>query len=334
MRTGNHHDRDHAFQRVDEFRAGQQPGRQCQGPGPDRDAGQPDGGAVGQVLGPGAGVLRLANHLDHLGEIGVASGFLNLDGQGGFPVEGAADNLGAGGFFDRSAFARNHGLVHAAVAVHHRSVDGNLFAGLDQDPVAFLEFRDRHLFGVTPCGQSVRLRRYQLDQFVQRSGSAHDRAHLDPVPEEHDDDQGGQLPEEGLAGQTEDDRRAVSVGHHNGQPDQGHHPRPAIAEFIDQSLQKRPAAVEENSRGKSEKDVALPGKTQTVTQAQELLNQRRQSEDGKTQGQGNPEPPPEILHHVGVMGLTLVAALIGMIVGSMGVAVFAGLGTGVVFSGH
>jgi hypothetical protein len=87
----------------------------------------------------------------------------------------------------------------------------------------------------------------------------------------------------------------------------------ALPDFVHQTLQKRPTPVNENGRGKSERHVAPSRKLKCLAHAQELLDQGRQSDDGKTQGQGNPETAAEILYHVGMVGLAVMAAVVGMI---------------------
>ncbi len=142
------------------------------------------------------------------------------------------------------------------------------------------------------------LRGHQPRQFLQGPRGPHHGAHLDPVPQEHDVQQGGQLPVEHHPGQPEAHRSGVHVGGGDGHPDQGHHPGEPGGQLADQSLEEGEAAVQEDQGGEGKQHVPVAGEAQGSFQPQQPLDQRGQGQDRQGQRQGNPEAPAEVLDPV------------------------------------
>ena len=88
-------------------------------------------------------------------------------------------------------------------------------------------------------------------------------------------------------------------------------------QLLEQPLEERPAAIEEDDRREAELDVAIAWETQGLPQTQDILDHGRQDDDGERQNQRYPEPAPEIRHHVSMVpcmapcvgGMGLMAAV-------------------------
>ena len=72
---------------------------------------------------------------------------------------------------------------------------GTRAARPDQDDIARRQLRDRHRLD-RPVPKALGLIGKQLGERLQRAARLADRAHLQPVAEQHDHDQRGQLPPE------------------------------------------------------------------------------------------------------------------------------------------
>ena len=200
--TGDDHHRDHALQGEFEFGPQDQPHDESEGARADGDVGEPLGGAVGQVLGARSARLRLAHQADDLREVGVLAGLAHLDEERTLAVDGAADDLVPLALGHRPRLAGEHGFVEAAAPLDDHPVGGDLLPGSYQDPVAGAQHGHRHVLDAVAVGQPVGDGGHELDQGLQGTRGAHHRTHLDPVPEKHDVDEGGQFPEEDLAGEA------------------------------------------------------------------------------------------------------------------------------------
>ena len=226
------------------------------------DDGQRKRGLVRQALGPGLARGGLLDELDHLRQVGILARPGHLDGQRAGAVDGAADHLVVLFPGDRPGLAGDHGLVDLALAVDDPAVGGHLLAGPDQHLVARLQLIQRDVPNGAVRLDPMRLGRQQPGQILQRLRRAHHGAHLDPVAQQHDVDQRGQLPEEDLPAQAEDDQAAVHICDGDGQGDQRHHARQPVPQLIDEPFQEGPAAVEEDERGEGEQDPhGRPGRS-------------------------------------------------------------------------
>ena len=297
VRAGDDHHRDHPLERPFEGIAQGQPAHEGDGAAPEGDPGQPVGGAVGDVLGPGAGLLGLAYHLDDLGEVGLVAGLADLDDHRPLAVDGTTDDLVALLLVDRLGFAGQHRFVEARAALDDDAVDGDLLAGTDQHPITGPQLGDRHLHGAAVRQQLGGRGGQELDERFEGARRAHHRPHLDPVTEQHDVDEGDELPEEDLARQPEGDGRRVEEGGPDREADQGHHPRLTLPEFAREAGQERPGAVEEDHRRKGEQDVEGTGEGERLLEPQDPLHERRKSQHRHREHQGHPEAAPEIGDH-------------------------------------
>ena len=113
VRAGDHHHRDHPLDREGETAVGEEPYRQRKQARTEGDEGEPQRGAVGQVLRARARGLGLAHHLDHLGQVGVLSGLGDLHDDRTLAVDGAADDGLARAARHRLGLAGEHRLVEA-----------------------------------------------------------------------------------------------------------------------------------------------------------------------------------------------------------------------------
>jgi hypothetical protein len=122
-------------------------------------------------------------------------------------------------------FAGDHGLVKLGLTVHHRSVRGHPGPGPDQDGVTFAELRDRNSFGAG-IGNAFSLVRKERGEGIEGTLGRTQGAHLDPVAQQHDRYQQGQLPPEVQIEPADAKGGDQGRGERNGDGhrDQQHHP--------------------------------------------------------------------------------------------------------------
>src|SRR3954464_5380490 len=84
--------------------------------------------------------------------------------------------------------------------------------------------------------------------------SLRDRAHLDPMTEEHDRHERGEFLPERHAGISERHHGAEDERYGDRQSDEGHHPWQAILELAHRALGEYPAAVDEHGDAKHNRD--------------------------------------------------------------------------------
>ncbi len=302
MRAGDDHHGHGAFDGEGEVLAHEnQPDQEGDRAAAQGNDGEPHRGGVGEVLGLRFAFLGLFDEVDDLRQKRILAGAFDLDGQRAFAVDGAADDLAAGLLGDRGRFPGEHRLIDRALALHDDTVRGDLLTRLDQDLVIHRQFAQRHVLHAAVGHELVGVGGHEFGQFLQGPRGAHHRLHLDPVPEQHDVDEGGQLPEEHLAGQAEHHGAAVEIGGGDGDGDQRHHPGLAGFEFLEQAFEERPAAIPEDRGRKAEQDVDVAGKTNGFSQSHQRLEHRREDENRQGQDQRDPEPFPEIRRHVGMV---------------------------------
>ena len=82
----------------------------------------------------------------------------------------------------------------------------------------------------------------------QRAPGLGDRAHLQPVAQEHDRDQGRQLPPDLDIEEAQRPGPARHEGDADGERDEGHHPGLAVPQLADGSPEEDEAAVQEDDR--------------------------------------------------------------------------------------
>ena len=302
MRAGNHHDRDCAGHGEAETSAEDKPRGKGDSAGAEGHGGQPGRRAVGQVLGARTRCLGLPHHLHHLGEVGMLAGLADFDGQGTFPVERPADRGGAGLLFDRPGFAGQHGFVHAALAGDNDAVDGHALAGLHQHTITGLKRGDGDIFkgaGLNAVGGGGQ----QPHQRVEGSGGAHHRSHLDPVAEQHDVNQGGQLPLKAHAGQSQPDRGGIDEGRGDGHRDERHHARLAALHLIPEAGEKRPPAIAVDQRGKTEQQPMRLGEQGLGRAAEQHPEAGREGQNRHCENQAHQEPAAKVADHGGMVSL-------------------------------
>ena len=101
----------------------------------------------------------------------------------------------------------------------------------------------------------------QLGQRRQRAAGLADGLHLLPVPEQHDRDQGGELPPELQLEPVDAGGHRRHVGDGDGHRDEQHHPRLAGPELGHAAGQERPAAPPEHDRAEHRTEPRIPGTT-------------------------------------------------------------------------
>ncbi|MNE00361.1 hypothetical protein D3C80_927690 [compost metagenome] len=165
------------------------------------DRHEPAGDAIHQGLNGQLGALGGFDHADDLGQHGFGADLLRLEAEGARGVQGAADDLGAGGLLNRDGFAGQHGFVEIGRALGHHAVDGDALAGADDDDVAGLDGVDRHVLfdAVAHDAGGLGLHRHQAADGLAGLTLG---AGLDPAPDQDqgDDDGGGFEIDVGRAG--------------------------------------------------------------------------------------------------------------------------------------
>ena len=247
---------------------------------------------VGEILRPRPALLRLSHEVDHLREVGLRTRPPDLDDDRALTVDRPADDHSTRAFLHRARLPGEHRLVDARRPLDHCAVHRHLLSGPDEDPVARFEPVDGHVVG-PPVPEKVRLRGHDPDEFLERPRSPENRAHLHPVPEEHDVDQGGEFPEESFsADETENDRRTVYVGDGDRDGDERHHPGHPRPEFAYDAGKKRPPAVEVDCGRKSEEQVVRTREPDDYPE--KFLDRLREEENRNRQYRRDNEPPPEV----------------------------------------
>ena len=105
------------------------------------------------------------------------------------------------------------------------------------------------------------------------------------MTEQHDVNEGGQLPKEHLAGQTEYNGTAVNICRRDGDGDERHHPGSARFEFLEKSFKERPAAIPKDCGRKAKQHVKIARKMYCFPQSHQLLEHRREEENRQGQDQ-------------------------------------------------
>src|SRR6516164_738603 len=112
----------------------------------------------------------------------------NLDNNGAFAIDCAADDSVTFLFRNRFGFAGQHGFVGRGLALNNEAVRRNSLAWLYQEMLPTFERRDGDLAGATVAVKKMRCIWNERGQTLQRSAGPHDGSHLDPVTQQHDVD--------------------------------------------------------------------------------------------------------------------------------------------------
>ena len=107
---------------------------------------EPGGDAIGEALNGSAAALRLADDLHDSRQQRFGADALGAHDERSGRVDGGADDLAAGRFFDGNGFAGDHGLVDRTAAFEHDAVDRNFFSGADAQAVSGLHLFERDVF--------------------------------------------------------------------------------------------------------------------------------------------------------------------------------------------
>jgi len=97
---------------------------------------------------------------------------------------------------DRPRLAGDHRLVELGFALHDRPVGGNARARTHEHDVADAQRRNRYRRRSSVGVDAFGLVGEELGQRGQRRARLPERLHLEPVAEQHDRDEGGELPPE------------------------------------------------------------------------------------------------------------------------------------------
>ena len=103
----------------------------------------------------------LAYQPNDLGERRLVTDFLGHDRQRAELIERAGEDLIAFQLVDRQTLARQRALIDTGLSGRNAAVDGNAFAGSNDDHVSDDNFADRHV-RLTPAAQHVRLSRTEV----------------------------------------------------------------------------------------------------------------------------------------------------------------------------
>ena len=224
-----------------------EPHNERESPRDDCDDRQHERGAVGQRLGTRARRLRLFHESHDVGQRRSLARARHLHTERAGAVDGSGDDLRALGLCNGHRLAGDHRLVHVALADLYDAVGGHAGTRSHQHEVALTERRDCDIFdGVTDY--ALGCAGQQSGEFAQRTGRLRNRPHLDPMAEQHDGDERGQFPPQGLSGIAEGHRETEDERHRNRQRDQRHHPGQSIAQFPESTFHEHRAAVQVHGR--------------------------------------------------------------------------------------
>ena len=165
------------------------------GGGSQRKPEQPGGRAVGESLRARRGVLSIGDEALNPRECRVVSDRGHPDSEGAVGGDGSGDDAGTDRAGDGARLSGDHRLVDIRGALNHLSVDRNAAAGANDDDVAQPQFGWCHGDHVVAV-DFLRLIGQQRGKRVEGARGLRQGAHLDPVAQQHDHDQKGELPPE------------------------------------------------------------------------------------------------------------------------------------------
>ena len=263
-------------------------------------------GPVGQQLRLGFAGLRLFHQTHDAGERRLITSGRDLNAQTAAAfVDGAADGAAATLFLHQLRLAGNHRFVDVGTAVVNFPVGRNAGTRADQHPVPRAKLRHGNGFGLAILVNAFCFVWHQLRQLIQRPGGLAYAAHFQPVAQQHHVNQGHQLPEEALSQVEKQGSDAVDEGHRDGQRNQSHHARLAVAQLPGGHLQEGQTAVDENHHGQHRRDPGATGEAWGRV-AQPALQRRAEEQHRQAEQQRHPEAVAE---HFFVPGVAAVAAV-------------------------
>jgi len=267
----------------------------------------PRRGAVGEQLRARGRRLRVADEALDAGERRVVAGRGDLDAQPRIGRDRAGGDGVADAAGDGARLAGDHRLVDVGLSVDHPAVGGDAAAGPHDDDIADGEVGGRHrhdAVALDPLG----LVGQESGERVERRRGRRERAHLDPVPEQHDDDEERQLPPELELVVQDAEARAPrrEEGDRDRERDEGHHAGPAAAELVAGAREERPSAPHVHDGAEDGGDPAQPRRDRV---AEDHREHRRQRHHRHREHEIDPEQATEPGDVPGVAAVTGVGAV-------------------------
>ncbi len=302
VRTGDHqngHGSDHRLLRLGR----RQPGDDRDHRGAKGHVEQQRRSPVGEHLSAGLRLLSLGDEELDPGQSRVCANCFDLDPNRVVGRNGPGDHSLARPFCNRFRLAGHHRLVDVHFSGGDRSIGRHPAAGSDENFVTYRELGNGDRFGACR-GNSVCLVRQQIGERSEGAAGLADGAHLHPVAEQHDGDEGRELPPELEVKPAESGGGRSDVGDRDRHTDQKHHPGLAILRLLHRSLQKRRTSIDEKNGAENRSDPGRPGKGRSRV-SEPLLDRLGEEDDRKSQRQRQPEAVSE---HVNAVAGVLVVA--------------------------
>ncbi|MDQ0643469.1 hypothetical protein QFZ46_001629 [Microbacterium murale] len=205
---------------------------------------------------------------------------------------------------DGSRLTGHHRLVHRGGSVDDAAVCGNTPTGSDHDEVAHDELGGRDFDDLVTL-DPFRLIGKERGERIERGCRLRERAHLDPVPEEHDHDQECELPPELelMMKDAEGGTPRCEERDGDGKPDEEHHPGLARPDLADGTGEERPSAPHVHHGAEHRRDVARPSGHLVPEDHRE---HRRERHDRHRDQEIDPEQAPELADVVAMTTVTAV----------------------------
>ncbi len=197
--------------------------------------------------------MRLFNEPHDAREGGPIAGCGNFDPKRAGAVDRAGNDFVAFSLLHRARLPGDHRLVHRTRTLHHHTVSGDSLAGAHQDDVALPQLIERDLL-ISVSHDPDRSARKELRQLLEGSLRLRNGTHLDPVAQQHDRHERGELLPQRHAGEPERHDRAENKRDRDREGDERHHAGQAILQLADGSLDEDPAAVDEHGRAEDRRD--------------------------------------------------------------------------------
>ena len=215
------------------------------------------------------------------------------------------DDLVAGLPGYRTRFAGNHGLVDIGVALEDDAVGRDASPRTNQNDVVRSQLGERN--GLRPLlRHALGSIREQLGESREGTARLVDRAHLEPMAEEHDRDQRRQLPPDLDLEQPQGPGPARDEGHRDGERDERHHPGLPCGQLVPGTPDEDEPSVHENDSSQDRRDHGGPGEVGS-TVAQPRLRIPAPEDDRNGQREAQPEPVPE--HPGRVAGVAIMVTV-------------------------
>ena len=213
-----------------------------------------------------------------------------------------ATTLSPGSLADRRGLAGDHRFVDVGAALGDDPVGGHPCPGSDEDDVAERQVCERDGLGAV-AGHPLGGVGQELGQGRERAAGLGDRAHLEPMAEQHDRDEGRELPPDLDLEEAQRARPARDERDDDREADEGHHPRLSVGQLGPRAAQEDEPAVGEDDRPEDRRDERRAGEHRRRV-AEPLLRVGAPDQDRDRQGEAQPELVPE--HRDGVTGVAVM----------------------------